>query len=138
MRKLILRHAIHIIFVGTRSTCAMSLWLTEFASPSSQAMVTSLQDVPITVPKSVVVAPQQTRSPTMRVLDWSPVNNKDRSNRTTASQPARITYGDRRVLPSRIAPQSGCSRCLRTHDKAVWGKSFQHLQAREKAGALRW
>ena len=74
------RNHFHMIFIGTlfklhgtRSTCAMSLWLTELASPSSQAMVTSLQDVPITVPRSVVVVPQQTRSPTLSVLDWSPV-----------------------------------------------------------------
>src|SRR5450432_4527607 len=74
------RNRFHMIFLGTlfklhgtRSTCAMSLWLTELASPSSQAMVTSLQDVPITVPRSVVVVPQQTRSPTLSVLDWSPV-----------------------------------------------------------------
>src|SRR3979409_1666050 len=51
----------------------MSLCETELASPSSKEMVTSLQDVPITVPRSVVVAPQQTRSPTRSVLDWSPV-----------------------------------------------------------------
>src|SRR3979409_2097389 len=36
-------------------------------------MVTSLQDVAIIVPRSVVVAPQQTRSPTLRTRDWSPV-----------------------------------------------------------------
>jgi hypothetical protein len=52
---------------------AMSLWLSELVSPSSQAMVTSLQDVPTTVPRSVVAAPQQTRSPGFRLLDWSPV-----------------------------------------------------------------
>jgi hypothetical protein len=51
----------------------MSLCETELDSPSSQEMVTSLQDVPITVPRSVVVAPQQTRSPTLSVRDWSPV-----------------------------------------------------------------
>jgi hypothetical protein len=74
------RNRFHMIFLGTlfklhgtRSTCAMSLWLTELASPSSQAMVTSLQDVPTTVPRSVVVVPQQTRSPTLSVPDWSPV-----------------------------------------------------------------
>jgi hypothetical protein len=60
-------------FTGTRSTFAISLCETEFASPSSQAIVTSLQDVPTTVPKSVSVTPQQTRLPTLRVLDWSPV-----------------------------------------------------------------
>jgi hypothetical protein len=65
--------AAHIDFVGTRSTFAISLCETELASPSSQEMVTSLQDVAITVPKSVVVAPQQTRSPTLSPLDWSPV-----------------------------------------------------------------
>jgi hypothetical protein len=62
-----------IKFVGTRSTFAMSLCETELVSPSSQEMVTSLQDVPITVPRSVVVAPQQTRSSGLRSLDWSPV-----------------------------------------------------------------
>ena len=36
-------------------------------------MVTPLQAVPTTVPRSVIVAPQQTRSPTFKVLDWSPV-----------------------------------------------------------------
>jgi hypothetical protein len=60
-------------FIGTRSTFAISLCETELASPSSQEMVTSLQDVPITVPRSVVAAPQQTRSPTLSPLDWSPV-----------------------------------------------------------------
>jgi hypothetical protein len=44
---------------------------------SSQLMVTPLQDTPTTVLRSVVVTPQQTRSPTTRVLDWSPVINKD-------------------------------------------------------------
>jgi hypothetical protein len=65
--------AFHISFVDTRSTRAMSLCEAELASPSSQEMVTSLQDVPITVPRCIVVAPQQTRSPTLSVLDWSPV-----------------------------------------------------------------
>lgn len=63
----------HTKFVGTRSTRAMSLCETELASPSSQKMVTSLQDVPVTVPRSIVVAPQHTRSPTLSVLDWSPL-----------------------------------------------------------------
>ena len=36
-------------------------------------MVTSLQVVLITVPKSVVVSPQRTRSPTTRTLDSVPV-----------------------------------------------------------------
>src|SRR5450631_760776 len=36
-------------------------------------MVTPVQAVPITVPRSVVEAPQQTRSPTLSVRDWSPV-----------------------------------------------------------------
>src|ERR1700738_788691 len=63
----------HINLTGTRSTRAMSLCGTELTSPSSQEMATSLQDVPITVPRSVVVAPQQTRSPTLSPLDWSPV-----------------------------------------------------------------
>ena len=58
---------------GTRSTCAMSLWLTELESPSSQAMVTPLQVVPVTVPRFLSLFFQQTRSPTLRVLDWSPV-----------------------------------------------------------------
>jgi|ERR1700687_4624386 hypothetical protein len=63
----------HINLTGTRSTRAMSLCGTELTSPSSQEMVTSLQDVPVTVPRSVVVAPQQTRSPILSVRDWSPV-----------------------------------------------------------------
>jgi hypothetical protein len=63
----------HIGFIGTRSTFAISLCETELASPSSQEMVTSLQDVAITVPRSVVAVPQQTRSPTLSPLDWSPV-----------------------------------------------------------------
>ena len=50
-------------------------------------MVTSLQVVPITVPRSVVVSPQQTRSPTLRRLDWSPVINMDRNSRMTAYTP---------------------------------------------------
>jgi hypothetical protein len=58
---------------GTRSTRAMSLCETELASPSSQEMVTSLQDVPVTEPRSVIAAPQQTRSSGLRSLDWSPV-----------------------------------------------------------------
>jgi hypothetical protein len=58
---------------ATRSTFAMSLWPTELLSPSSQAMVTSLQDVPTTVPSSLAEGPQQTRSPGLRLLDWSPV-----------------------------------------------------------------
>jgi hypothetical protein len=58
---------------GTRSTHAMSLCETELASPSSQEMVTSLQDVPVTEPRSVIAAPQQTRSSGLRSLDWSPV-----------------------------------------------------------------
>jgi hypothetical protein len=37
-------------FPSTRSTFAMSLWLTELVSPSSHEIVTSLQDVAITVP----------------------------------------------------------------------------------------
>src|SRR5216684_8797188 len=58
---------------GTRSTRAMSLCETELASPSSQEMMTSLQDVPVTEPRSVIAAPQQTRSSGLRSLDWSPV-----------------------------------------------------------------
>src|SRR5258708_9737710 len=75
-QKRILATKHQISFVGTRSTLAMSLCETELASPSSQEMVTSLQDVPVTVPRSVVVAPQQTRSPTLRCLDWSPVMDR--------------------------------------------------------------
>jgi hypothetical protein len=55
----------------------------------------------------------QTWSLTLSFRDWSPVNNKDR-NRTMASKPAQITCGDGSAPPSRIAPQSGCSRCQRT------------------------
>ena len=51
----------------------MSLWLTELVSLSSYEIATSLQDLAITVPKSVAVLPQQTRSPVFRVLDYSPV-----------------------------------------------------------------
>jgi hypothetical protein len=36
-------------------------------------MVTSLQDVPVTVPRSVLLAPQQTRSPAFKSRDCSPV-----------------------------------------------------------------
>src|SRR5882757_3403558 len=53
-------------------------------------------------------------------------------NRTTASRSARTADGDRSALLSRIAPQSGCRRCQGTHDRAVWGKSSWHLQAREQ------
>jgi two-component sensor histidine kinase len=35
-------------------------------------MVTPFQDVPTTVPRSVIVTPQQTRSPTLSPRDWSP------------------------------------------------------------------
>jgi hypothetical protein len=51
----------------------MSLWLTELVSPSSHEIVTSLQDVAISVPKSVALLPQQTRSPGLSFLDCSPV-----------------------------------------------------------------
>jgi hypothetical protein len=60
-------------FTGTRSTSAMSLWESELVSPSSQEMVTSLQDAPTTVPKSLIVTPQQTRSSILSLRDWSPV-----------------------------------------------------------------
>jgi hypothetical protein len=63
----------HTIFVGTRSTCAISLCCIEVVWPSSQSMVTPLQDVPTTVPRSVTLLSQQTRSPIPRVLDCSPV-----------------------------------------------------------------
>jgi hypothetical protein len=36
-------------------------------------MVISLQDVPVTVPRSVVEVPQRTLSPTFKSRDWSPV-----------------------------------------------------------------
>ena len=36
-------------------------------------MVTSLQDVPVTVPRSVVEVPQRTLSRTFKSRDWSPV-----------------------------------------------------------------
>ena len=52
-----------IIFVGTRSTCAISLCWIEAVWPSSQSMVTPLQDTPTTVPRSVALCSQQTRSP---------------------------------------------------------------------------
>jgi hypothetical protein len=67
------RRCHHANLSGTRSTFAISLCETELVSPSSQEMVTSLQEVPITVPRSVVELPQQTRSPTLRSLDCSPV-----------------------------------------------------------------
>jgi len=89
-------------------------------------------------PRNGDVARQQTRSPALSPPGWLPVNHKDRSNRTTASRPARIADGDRSALLCRIAPQSGCRRCQGTHDRAVWGKLSWHLQAREKAAALRW
>jgi hypothetical protein len=60
-------------FTGTRSTRFISLCKIEVVRPSSQLMVTPLQVVSTTVPRSVVVAPQRTRSPTLRSLDWSPV-----------------------------------------------------------------
>jgi len=63
----------HFNFTGTRSTCAISLCRIEVVCPSSQSMLTPLQAVPTTVPRSVVLAPQQTRSPTLRSLDCSPV-----------------------------------------------------------------
>jgi hypothetical protein len=58
---------------GTRSTCLMSLCSIDDLLPSSQAMVTPFQVVLVTVPRSVVVAPQRTRSPTLRSRDCSPV-----------------------------------------------------------------
>ncbi len=58
---------------GTRSTCAISLCRIELVSPSSQSMVTPLQAVQTIVPRSVALAFQQTRSPTLRSLDCSPV-----------------------------------------------------------------
>jgi hypothetical protein len=60
-------------FTGTHSTRFISLCKIEVVRPSSQLMVTPLQVVSTTVPRSVVVAPQRTRSPTLRSLDWSPV-----------------------------------------------------------------
>jgi hypothetical protein len=53
--------------------CRALCRLTELDSPSSQAIVTSLQEVPMTVPKSVVVTPSKRRSPTLSLRDWSPV-----------------------------------------------------------------
>jgi hypothetical protein len=88
----------HIIFVCTRSTRAMSLWETELVSPSSQEMVTSLQDVPTTVPRSVIVAPQHTRSPTLRVLDCSPV-----MLRTSLAKPGPLHESPvKRLCPSSV------------------------------------
>src|SRR5712664_1795683 len=84
------------------------------------------------------VASLQTWSPALSPPGSLPVNHKDRSNRTTTSRPVRIADGDRSALLCRIAPQSGCRRCQGTHDRAVWGKLSWHLQAREKAAALRW
>ena len=40
---------------------------------SAGRAVTPLQAVPTTVPRSVILAPQQTRSSGFRSLDWSPV-----------------------------------------------------------------
>jgi hypothetical protein len=59
----------HAELAGARSTFPMSLWLTELVSPSSHEIVTSLQDVAITVPSSVAEGPQQTRSPGLSFLD---------------------------------------------------------------------
>jgi len=64
---------LQIKFASARSTCRMSLCETELVSPSSQRMVTSLQDVPVTVPRSVVEVPQRTLSPAFKSRDWSPV-----------------------------------------------------------------
>src|ERR1700687_5448829 len=51
----------------------MSLCRIEVVWPSSQSMVTPLQDTPTTVPRSVALRSQQTRSSGFRSLDWSPV-----------------------------------------------------------------
>jgi hypothetical protein len=63
----------HANFTGIRSTRFISLCKIEVVRPSSQSMVTPLQVVSTTVPRSVVVAPQRTRSNGLRSLDWSPV-----------------------------------------------------------------
>jgi hypothetical protein len=56
-----------------RSTRAISLCSIDAVKPSSHSMMTAFHVVPITVPRSVVVAAQQTRSPTFSCLDCSPV-----------------------------------------------------------------
>jgi hypothetical protein len=67
------KRARHADLFGTFLTCPMSLCWIEVACPSSQSMVTPLQDTPTTVPRSVVVTPQQTRAPTASARDSVPV-----------------------------------------------------------------
>jgi hypothetical protein len=68
-----MRNDRHTKLAGTRSTRFISLCKIEVVRPSSQLMVTPLQVVSTTVPRSVALAFQQTRSPVLRSLDWSPV-----------------------------------------------------------------
>jgi hypothetical protein len=60
-------------FIGTRSICPISLCRTEFVCPLSHFIVTPVQSTALTLPRSVALAFQQTRSPTLRSRDWSPV-----------------------------------------------------------------
>lgn len=64
---------IQISFTATRSICAISLCWIEVVWPSSQSIVTPLHDAPTTVPRSIALAFQRRRSPTLRVLDSVPV-----------------------------------------------------------------
>ena len=55
-------------------------------------MVTSLQDVATTVPRSVVVTPQRTRSPILSVRDWSPVIVFPKPHANALAIPGRDEY----------------------------------------------
>jgi hypothetical protein len=70
---MLLRLTPYTSLYGARSTRAIPLCRIDVVWPSSQEMVTSLQVVLTIVPRSVVVAPQQTRSSGLRSLDWAPV-----------------------------------------------------------------
>jgi hypothetical protein len=63
----------HQSFNGTQSTCPISLWNKVVESPVSHFIVTPVQSTALTVPLSVAVPCQQTRSPTLRSRDWWPV-----------------------------------------------------------------
>ena len=58
---------------GTRSTCFISLWCIEIVRPSSQAMTMPPHPLLLTVPRSVALESQPTRSPAFKSRDCSPV-----------------------------------------------------------------
>jgi hypothetical protein len=62
----------------------------------------------------------------------------DSNNMSAASLPATIACGDGIAPLSRIAPQSGCSRCRRTRGMAASDRSYRQARASETASGLQW